>query len=127
GIEIALGDRLYSLFFGSLNTQEVGMRVQSIRTAIQVRDPGRNGFLCAAIEMSLGKVDAVAEGDHVAQEVGAVAEALEDPRHALAARLGAPLVIHSGHFTGGIAVFDDRNLELVFRHGRKGNFRWAEL
>jgi hypothetical protein len=38
-VEIALGDGLYGLFFGSLNTQEVSMRVQSIRAAVQVRDP----------------------------------------------------------------------------------------
>ena len=45
GVEIAISDGLNGLFIGSLNTQEVSMRVQSIRTAVQVRHPTRNPFL----------------------------------------------------------------------------------
>ena len=61
GIEIAGEDGLHLRFLSSLNTQEVGVRVQSIRTAIEVRHPTGDGFFGAAIEMSLGEMDGVAE------------------------------------------------------------------
>ena len=61
------------------------MRVQSIGTAIEPRNPTRDGFLGSAIEMPLGKMDRVAELHHFAQEIGAMAEALQNAGHLLAA------------------------------------------
>src|SRR5258708_5233491 len=84
-IQVALGQRLYRNFFGSLNTQEVCMRVQSIWTAIEPRHPARDRFLGFAIEVALGKMNRVAEFHHVAKEIGAMAEALQNPGHVLAA------------------------------------------
>ena len=52
-IEIAVSDSLYGRFFRSLNTQEVCMRVQSIRTAVQIRNPACNGLLGLAGQMTL--------------------------------------------------------------------------
>jgi hypothetical protein len=84
-LQIAIRDGLYGLFFCSLNTQEVCMRVQSIRAAIEPRYPARDRFLGLAVEMALGKVDCVAELHHFAQKVGAMAEALQNAGHLLAA------------------------------------------
>ena len=81
----AIGDGLNCLFFRSLNTQEVCMRVQSIRAAIQPRYPARDRFLGLAVEMALGKVDRVTELHYFAQKVGAMAEALQNAGHLLAA------------------------------------------
>ena len=44
-VQLTVNQRLYRLFVSSLNPQEVGMRIQSIRAAIQIRDPAGNGFL----------------------------------------------------------------------------------
>ena len=51
-VQIAIRDGLYGFVFGSLNTQEVCMRVQSIRTAIEPRYPARDRFLASAVEMT---------------------------------------------------------------------------
>jgi hypothetical protein len=64
--QIAIGDGLYSSFFCSLNTQEVCMRVQSIWTAIEPRHPARDRFLGFAVEMTLRKMDCVAEFHYLA-------------------------------------------------------------
>jgi hypothetical protein len=92
------------------------MRVQSIRTAIEPRYPARDGFLGFAIEMALGKMDRVTELHHLAQEVGAMAETLQDAGHLLAAGFGAPFVVNLGYFAGCVAVFDELDLGFVVRH-----------
>lgn len=51
-IQVAVGNRLYGGLFCSLNTQEVSVRVQSIRAAIQIRDVACNGFFCLAVEVA---------------------------------------------------------------------------
>src|SRR5580658_2900700 len=83
--QIAIRDGLYGLFFGSLNTQEVCMRVRSIRAAVQPRYPAGDRFLGPAVEMTLGKMDRVTELHDLAQKVGAMAEALQNAGHLLAA------------------------------------------
>jgi hypothetical protein len=92
------------------------MRVQSIGAAIEPRYPAGNRFLCFAIQMPFGEMDRIAELHDFAQEVGAMAEALQNAGHLLAARLGAPLVIDPGYFTGRVAVFDEFDLVFVVRH-----------
>ena len=77
-IELALEDCVYCLVGSSLNPQEVSVTVQSIRTPVQVGDVAGNHLFMAAIEMALGEVDGVREVDHLAQEVGASAETLDD-------------------------------------------------
>jgi hypothetical protein len=74
--QVAIRDGLYGFFFCSLNTQEVCMRVQSIRTAIEPRHPARDRFFGFTVEMTLRKMDRVAEFHHLAQKVRAMAEAL---------------------------------------------------
>ena len=64
--KVALRYRLYGIFVSSLNTQEVCMRVQSIRTAIEPRYPARNRFLGFSVEVTLGKMNRVAELHHFA-------------------------------------------------------------
>ena len=51
-IELTLENCAYALIAGSLNPQEVGMTVQSIRTAVQVGDVAGNHLLVAAGEMT---------------------------------------------------------------------------
>ena len=92
------------------------MRVQSIGAAIEPRYPAGNSFLRFAIQMPFGEMDRVAELHDFAQEVGAIAEALQYAGHLLAARLGAPLIIDIGHFTCRVAVFDKLDLVFVVRH-----------
>jgi hypothetical protein len=52
-LKIAIRDGLYRFVFGSLNTQEVCMRVQSIGAAIEPRHPTRDHLLGSAIKMTL--------------------------------------------------------------------------
>jgi len=66
--------------------------------------------------MALGKVHRIAEFNDVAQEVGAMAEALQDTGHLLTARLGSPLVVNLGHFAGRLSVFYDLDFCFVIRH-----------
>src|SRR6266567_740233 len=111
--QFAVRYRLHHILVCSLNTQEVCMGVQSIRTAIEPRNPARNCLLGPSVQMSVGKVNRIAEFDHVAQEVGAVAEALQNAGHLLSARLGTPFVVDRGHFASGVAIFDQLDFGFV--------------
>lgn len=84
-IQLSLSDGLNCLLVGSLNTQEVGMRVQSIWTAIQPRYPACDRFLRSSIQVPLRKVDRVTEAHDLTQEVGPMTKALKDSRHLLTA------------------------------------------
>ena len=92
------------------------MRVQSIWTAIQIGDPTGDGLLGLAVQMSLGEMHRVAEAHDFAQEIGTMAEALQNARHELAARLGAPFVVHRGDLAGGVLVLDNVDLGVLFGH-----------
>jgi len=74
-VKISLRDCRNRLLFGSLDTQEVSVRVQSIRTAVQVGDVAGNRLLGAAIKMSFREMDGIAEIHDLTQEIGPVAEA----------------------------------------------------
>jgi hypothetical protein len=102
---------------GSLNTQEVGVGVQSIWTAIEVRNVGGYRFFGAAVEVSLRKVDGVAEVHDLAQKVWAMAEAFQYAWHLLTARVRAPFVVNRCHFAGGIRVFYEVDLPKYFLTG----------
>lgn len=91
--QIAIRDGLYCFIFGSLNTQEVCMRVQSIGTAIEPRYPARDRFLGSSIEVAFGNMDRVTELHYLAQKIGSMAEALQNAGHLLTAsrRISASL------------------------------------
>jgi hypothetical protein len=82
-LEVARNQRLDCFLFCSLNPQEVSMRIQSIRTAIQPGDPAGNRFFCPAREVPFRKMDRIAEAHDFAQKIRAMAKALENARHLL--------------------------------------------
>ena len=100
------------------------MRVQSIWTAIQIRDPARDGFLGSARQMAFGKMNRIAELQHVSQKVRPMAEALQNAGHLSAARLGSPLVVNLGDIAGRVGVFDDVDLGRFAGHGARNE--WLE-
>ena len=89
------------------------MGVQSIWTAIEPRNPARNRFLRSSVQMTVGKMNCVAEFDYIAQEVGAVAEALQNAGQFLPARLRTPFVVDRCHFASGVAIFDQLDFGFV--------------
>jgi hypothetical protein len=118
--EVARRQRLDCFLFRSLNPQEVSMRIQSIRTAIEPRDPAGDRFLGPAREVPFRKVDGVAEAHDLAQEIGAMAKALENSGHLLAPRMGAPLVIYLRNLASRVSIFDQLDFCLRTRHGFDG-------
>ncbi len=83
------------------------MRVQSIGTAIKVRDVTCDCLFNASREVTLREVHGVAELHHLSKEIGTVAEAFEDSGHLLASGVRAPLVIDGRNFAGRICVLDE--------------------
>ena len=108
-IEFAFEDCCYALIGGSLNTQEVGVAVQSIRAAIQEGDITGDHFLVAAGEMAFGEVDLIREFYDLAKEIGTRAETLDDAGDLLASGAGAPEIVSGGEVAGGFGVFGDAN------------------
>ena len=68
-----------SPFICPLFTQGVGVSLQSIRATVEIRHPARDRFLGPASQMAFRKMDAIAHGNHVPQEVRPVAEAFQNP------------------------------------------------
>ena len=64
-LKVACNQRLDCFLFCSLNTQEVSMRIQSIRTAIEPRDPAGNRFFGPACEMPFREVHRIAKAHHL--------------------------------------------------------------
>ncbi len=58
-VKLAFDDCLYTLLGRSLNPQEVGMAVQSIRTPVQVRDIASDHLLMVAGKMPFREMDRV--------------------------------------------------------------------
>jgi len=58
-IQFALENCGYALIGGSLNTQEVSVAVQSIRTSIEVRDVAGDHLFVPASEVPFGEMDGV--------------------------------------------------------------------
>ena len=99
------------------------MRIQSIRATIKIRHIACNRLFCLAVKMTFRKMHAIAEGHYLPQEIRAMAEALQYPRHLLPARLRAPFVIDFREFTGRICVLN--KFDLVFHflvHHRRASF-----
>jgi hypothetical protein len=114
-VELALQNRRDAFISGSLNPQEEGVAVQSIRTAVQVGDVARNHLLVPPGEMPLGKMNLVRKLDHLAEKVWSRAEALDDAGNLLAARGGAPKIVRGGDVAGGLGIFPDLNFRGVLR------------
>jgi hypothetical protein len=109
-VDLALQYGGYALFVGSLNTQEVGMTVQSIRTAVEIGNVAGDHLLVAACEMTLGEMDGVGKLYDLTQKVGTAPEALDDTWNLLPARTGAPVIVGTRGITGRFVIFDDTNL-----------------
>ena len=92
------------------------MRVQSIWTTIEIRNPARDGFLRLARQVPFREMYRVAELHHVAQKVRSMAEAFQNARDLLTARLCAPLVIHLRDFTRRIGILNLVDLEGLVGH-----------
>jgi len=92
------------------------MRVQSIWTAIEPRNPAGDGLFLAPIKMALRKVHRVTELHHVAKKVGPVTEALQNPRHLLPAGFLTPLVIDRSHVASSIGIFNQLDFGLFVIH-----------
>jgi len=106
-IELAFQYGCNACVGSSLNTQEVSMAIQSIRTAIEVRDITGNHLLVPPGKMPRRKMDGVRELDYLAEKVRPRPKALDDPRNLLSARAGAPEIIGCGSFAGGVGILND--------------------
>jgi len=115
--EVSRNQRLHCLLFCSLNPQEVSVRVQSIGTAIEPGDPAGDGFFGPPAEVPFRKMDRVAEAHDIAQEIRAMAEAFENARHLLAARVRAPFVVYLRNLTSGVSILNYFDLRLRVCHG----------
>jgi hypothetical protein len=100
------------------------MRVQSIWTAIEPRNPAGDGLFLAPIQMALRKVHCVAEFHHVVKKVGPVTEALQNPRHLLPTGFLTPLVIDCGHVASSIGIFNQLDFGLFVIHGANLAISW---
>jgi hypothetical protein len=58
-VELALENGIYALIGGSLNTQEVGVAVQSIWAPVQVRNVAGDHLLVAAREVTFGEMNRI--------------------------------------------------------------------
>lgn len=94
------------------------MGVQSIRTAVQVGDVTGDRFLGLAVQVSFRKMDRVTELHDLAQEIGTMAETLQDARHLLPSRLGTPFVVNLRDLARRMRVLDevDLPLDLLLKH-----------
>jgi hypothetical protein len=95
------------------------MRVQSIRTAIEPGDPACDSFFGPARQVPFRKMYRVAEAHDIAQKIGSMAEAFENARHLLTARVRAPLVVYLRNFTGGVSILNYFDLGLRIWHARR--------
>ena len=117
---VARRQRLDCFLFCSLNPQEVSMRIQSIRTAIEPGDPAGDRFLGPAREVPFRKMDGIAEAHDLAQEIRAMAKALKNSRHLLTPRMGAPFVIYLRNLASRVSILDQLDFCLRGFHGCGG-------
>ena len=100
----------YTLITGSLDTQEVGVAIQSIRAPVQIGDVAGNHLLVAASQMAFGEVDGIREIDYLPKEVGPGAEALDDARNLGTPGPRAPVIVGRCRLTGRLRVLGDADL-----------------
>jgi len=109
-VQFAFENCGYTLIGCSLDTQEVGMTVQSIWAAIEEGDVTGEHLFLAPREMPLGEVNRVGEFHDLTQEVWTRAEALEDARDLLPSGTCAPEIVGSESVARGVRVFGDPDL-----------------
>ena len=110
GIKVSVENRANTSVIGSLNTQEVGVAVQSIRAMVQEGDVAGDHLLVPASEVALGKVNGIRKLHHLPQKVRPGSEALDDARDLFPPRTRSPEIVGSRHLAGGVAVFSDADL-----------------
>ena len=109
-VKLAFDDCLHTLIGCSLNTQEVGMAVQSIRAPVQIRDVAGDHFFVSTRKMSLREMDRVSRSIIRRRKSG------RDPKHLMIAgylqssRACTPKVVSRSGFSGGLSIFDDPDL-----------------
>jgi hypothetical protein len=86
------------------------MAVQSIRTAVQIRNVTGDHLFVAAGEMAFREMDRVSQFDDATQEIRPSPKALDDAGDLLSPRPGSPKVVSSSCFSGGFPIFDDSDL-----------------
>ena len=74
--------------------------------------------------MSFRKMDRVGELNHLAQEIGARPETLDDAGYLLPAGTGPPEVISGGGFTAGFGILNDFDLGSWLRRGNPRFRNW---
>jgi hypothetical protein len=92
------------------------MRVQSIWTAIQIRNPTRNRFLRPPRQVPLREVHRVAKLHHVTQKIRPMAEALQNTRHFGAPGFRAPFVVDLSDIASRVRVFNQLDLRGILSH-----------
>jgi hypothetical protein len=112
--ELALKNRRDAFIGSSLDPQEEGVAVQSIRAAVEVGDVARNHLLVPPRQVSLGKMNRVRKLDYLTEKVWPRAEALDDAGNLFAPRGGAPEIVRGGDVGGRRGVFRDANFCGVF-------------
>ena len=68
-IQLAFQNCRNTLVTGSLNPQEVSVTVESIRTAVEIRDITGDHLLVPALKMALGEMNGIGEVHHLTQEI----------------------------------------------------------
>ena len=94
------------------------MAVQSIRAPVQVGDVAGDHLLVASRQMSLGEMNGVGKLNHLPQEIGTRAEALDDTWYLLSSRAGTPEIVGGGGFSSGLCIFNNANFGRVQRLAR---------
>ncbi len=82
------------------------MRVQSIWTAIEVRDVTRDHLFVAAGEMSFGKVNGVGKLHYLPQKIWTLSKAFKDAGHFCAAGSFAPHFVGRRGLPGSVCILD---------------------
>ena len=115
-VKSSLGDCGDGFVGCSLNTQEVGMAVDSIRAAVKVGDIAGQHLLVPPREVSLREMKGVGELDHLPEEVRPRSEAFDDSRYLLSSRSGTPEIIGGRGVSSSFGVFNDSDLGFVIAH-----------
>ena len=92
---------------GPLDTQEVSVAVQSIRTSIEVRDVAGDHLFVPPSKVPFGEMDGIRELDHLTQKVRSRTEAFDDAGDLLPPRARTPKIIGGRRVTDGFCVFSD--------------------
>ena len=85
------------------------MAVESIRTAVQVRNIAGQHFFMASRKMAFGEVQSVRKLDNLGQEIRPRAKTFNDAGNLSASGALTPVIVSCGGFAGGIGILNDVN------------------